>query len=335
MLIRHREADQFISKGLQGLLFFLFFGTDEGLVHERAYNIFKHFQKSHPDCELIDIEGDHLYQNQHRLFEESQSLGLFAQQKCIIINAGSKSFISSLETCIDEDNFQTPVIIKAGALKPDHQLRRLFERHKNMAAIECYPDSPSELSTLIQSSAKAHHFKLSSDAIDQLVHSLGESRLSTRLELDKLYLFCHGYENINLSHIQDISSDASDPIIDELISAVFTRQYQHAIDHLTRMLMSGHEPHLIISSLLRFTLTILRTKLYMDNGDNAESAKLKASRIMGIFGRPQKIDQFARSWSLNRLIKAISIFSSCIDKIRLDPKLANTYTSRAVLFIAR
>lgn len=335
MLIRHKDADQFLARGLQGLSFFLFYGTDEGLVQERARIVFQHFRKQHPKCEIINMEGDELAQNPHLLFEEAQSLGLFAEKKFIFITLGSKSILPALETCLQEDNFQTPVIIKAGALKPDHQLRKLCERKKNIISIECYPDTNSDLTALIKKSAQEHNIKISSDAIEHLIHSLGESRLSTRLEFEKLYLYCHGQSSIELSDILDISSDASDPIIDELTTSVFMRQHQQAMSFLSRLLQSGHDPHQIIGSLLRCAMTILRTKIYIENGEPPESARQKASRMMSFFGRPQRFENYARLWTNARLIKAIDIFAHCIDRIRLEPKLAQTYTTRAVLLIAR
>jgi DNA polymerase-3 subunit delta len=335
MHIKHREADQFLNRGLQGLFFFLFYGTDEGLIHERAYSLVKHYSSSFPNCERIDFDGDELAQHPHLLYEEAQSLGLFTEKKIIVISAKLKSFVVALENCLEDGQFDTPIIIKASALKTDHYLRKLFERHKKMAAIECYPDTAHDLSNLIRGSAQHHNYSITPDAIDHLIHSLGESRLSTRLELDKLYLYCHQSPTINLDDVLAISSDTSDPLIDELSASVFLRQHQNSLDHLQRLLSGGHDPTQIIGHLLRVSFVVLRTKIFMDNGENPESARLKASRSIGLFGRPQKIENYARQWTHQRLIKTISVFSDCINRIRLEPKLAETFTERAVLLISR
>jgi DNA polymerase III subunit delta len=334
MQIKHREADQFLSRGLQGLFFFLFFGTDEGLIHERAYTLYSLFKKNNPNSERIDIDGDDLAQQPHILYEQAQSIGLFAEQKAILIMAGSKSFTPALEVCVEDDIFQTPVIIKAGSLRPDHQLRKLFERHKKMASIECYPDSPQDISSLIKKTAQEHKSTISADAIDHLIHALGESRLSTRLELDKLFLYKYGDEQIDLHDILAISSDASDPLIDELTGSVFMRNRTQAVNDLTRLLNSGHDPNMIIGHLLRFSQIILKTKINISQGDQPEIAGQKAMRSLGIFSRPQKIDAYTRKWTEERLIKAILLFSQCMDRIRLEPKLASTYIARVVMAAA-
>ncbi len=331
MLVRHREADTFLKKSHDGVGFYLLFGTDEGLVHERSRAICSLYKrKSAEETELIQFDGDQLAGDPGLLVDEVCSLGLFAQKKVVLISAGSKNFVPAIELCSEGDPKGTPVIILAGALRPDHQLRKLFERDRKMVAIECYPDSVAELRSLIQNAAAEHGMKIAPAPLNDLSLALGEDRLSTRMELEKLFLYCTGQSTIEADDITQIGSDTSDPMVDELTGYIFGRSRKQASGTIVKLLRSGHDPSVLLGNLLRYGALLCRAKVLIDDGEQQDAALQKASRLLGFFGRTQKADTHIRMWSSQRLLRAVQVFSICIERVRREPKLSHALTVRAV-----
>lgn len=93
-------------------------------------------------------------------------------------------------------------------------MRKICEREKNAAAIECYPDTAKEIAHLIDAEVAAARLSIAPDAKALLVSLLGQDRLSTRSELAKLVLYAHAEGEIRLDHVEAIVSDASSLMLD-------------------------------------------------------------------------------------------------------------------------
>ena len=80
-------------------------------------------------------------------------------------------------------------VFSAGELPGSSPLRRVFEAAPDAAAIGCYPDTPRERGAVIADALRAHRITASIDAAEYLVEHLGNDRLVTRSELEKLVLY--------------------------------------------------------------------------------------------------------------------------------------------------
>ena len=100
-------------------------------------------------------------------------------------------------------------------------MRTLCERGKNTAAIQCYPDSARDIERLIDAEAAEAGLTMTAGAKVYLVSRLGQDRLSTRAELEKLMLYAHGAGEIRLDHVEAIVSDASSLLADKAVNAAF------------------------------------------------------------------------------------------------------------------
>src|SRR4029077_1821273 len=107
------------------------------------------------------------------------------------------------------------VVAEAGDLPARSALRRAFDDAPRAAAIGCYPDNARDLAQVIRDAFAAHNIRASRDATDFLVQHLGEDRLLTRAELEKLTLYAGDGGDIGLDDARAVIADSAALSLDD------------------------------------------------------------------------------------------------------------------------
>ena len=96
--IKNHEADRFVARPAPHIYLYLLFGTDAGLVCERARKIAARAIDDPKDpFQLVRIPGDELAADPLRLADEANTVPLFGGRRAITIEAQGKAFIHALE----------------------------------------------------------------------------------------------------------------------------------------------------------------------------------------------------------------------------------------------
>ena len=168
----------------------LLYGPDAGLVRERADHLARTVCADLADpFRVADLNGAALVADPARLADKSaatqpdrRSAGC-AGTRC-------KRWLGTIFAgYLAEMPGEALVVAEAAELSSGSALRRAFDGSPHGAAIGCYPDAPRDRAAVIRESLAAHHVSASRDATQYLVDHLGEDRLVTRSELDKLALY--------------------------------------------------------------------------------------------------------------------------------------------------
>jgi DNA polymerase III subunit delta len=329
--VKNHEAERFLARPAPHIFLYLVFGTDAGLVAERARKIVARAVDDPKDpFQLVRIPGDELAADPLRLADEANTVPLFGGRRAIAIEAQGKAFTNALEPFLGAPPPRDcTIVIEAGALKKDALLRTLCERDRNAAAIQCYPDSAKDIAQLIDAEVSESGLTIAPDARAYLVSQLGQDRLSTRAELEKLMLFAYGAGEIRLDHVEAIVSDASSLIADRAVNAAFEGDLP-ALDAGLRHISSDH--HLLLAVALRHALDLHRAR--------RDAAEVPGSRETfgfagGGFGQKEVFDRHLRGWTRASLSRAIGILAEAIVKTRREPKLGPSLAARALWTIAR
>ncbi|MGH6819519.1 MAG: DNA polymerase III subunit delta, partial [Methylocella sp.] len=220
--VKSHEAERFLARPPPHIYLYLVFGADAGLVTERARKIVSCAVDDPKDpFQLVRIGGDELANDPARLADEANTIPLFGGRRAILIAAQSGAIAAAVEPILRAPPRDCTIVIEAGALKKDAPLRTLCERANGAAAIQCYPDSAEEIAQLIDAEVGAAGLSIAPDAKTFLVSQLGQDRLSTRSEIEKLVLYAHGAGEITLDHVAAIVCDASNIIVNEAVDAAF------------------------------------------------------------------------------------------------------------------
>jgi DNA polymerase-3 subunit delta len=123
--------------------------------------------------QLVRMEGDELSGDTGRLADEVNTIGLFGGRRAIWVKAGARNLVPAFEGVMDTTPRDAIVVVEAGALKKDSALRKIFERQKHAAAIECAHDTPEQLRHIIEQKAKDSGLSIDRETAELLSHSLG------------------------------------------------------------------------------------------------------------------------------------------------------------------
>ena len=327
--VRTSEAERFLSRPPPNIFVYLLFGSDAGLVSERAHKIIaRGIDDAKDPFQFLRLNGDDLAADPLRLADEANTMPLFGGRRAIAINAQGKSFIAALEPVLAAPPRDCTIVIEAGALKRDAPLRRLCESSAYAAALECTQDSAKDLAQLIDTELRAESLEIEPEAKALLVSLLGQDRLTTRSEIGKLLLYAQGAGTVRVEHIAAIVAEASSLAVDAAINGAFEGDFTAVEETAKRVFSEGGDYNLLLGAALRHAMALHRARL------DAEGGRSDNGFGSAGFRRGAAFDRHLRAWTSDRLVRSITGLSQAIAKARHEPALANMIAVRALWSVA-
>ncbi len=323
--IKSAEADRFIARDAPGFALFLLFGPDTGLVSERARRLLALLVDDPGDpFQLVRLKADDLADDAPRLVDEAMTVPLFGGKRAIHVDGGGKEVEPAVALFLDAAS-PCPAVIEAGALKRDAPLRKLVERSRMAAAIECYPDDERDLARLIEDEAAAAGMTIDPDAKHLLASMLGADRLASRSEIGKLMLYAHGAARIEVADVESAVADASAQATDDALDAAFSGNLPGLDAALRRLKLGPVEAGLLLGAALRHATLLHRTKLAGGPaGDGAPYQGFLPARRKAALARQ------VAGLSSDAIARAIVRLGEAIGQARRDARLAESHAVRAL-----
>jgi DNA polymerase-3 subunit delta len=330
--VKSQEAERFLARAPPHIYLYLAFGTDAGLVTERTRKIILGAVDDPKDpFQLVRIGGDELANDPARLADEANTIPLFGGRRAIWIEAQAKSFITAIEPLLGAPPHDCTIVIEAGALKKDAPLRTLCERKRNAAAIQCYPDTTEDIAQLIDAEVAAAGLSIAPGAKAFLVSQLGQDRLSTRSELEKLVLYAHGAGEINLDHVGAVVCDTANLILGEAVNAAFDGDFA-ALDARLRHIFAGaSDYHALLAAALRHAVGLHRARR---DPEEAPGPRESSGFAGAGFKQKDAFERHLRAWSRPSLGRAIAALAEAVARARRESKLGPSLAARALWTIA-
>jgi DNA polymerase-3 subunit delta len=330
--VKSHEAERFLARPPPHIFLYLVFGTDAGLVTERTRKIVLRAVDDPKDpFQLVRIGGDELAGDPTRLADEANTIPLFGGRRAIWIETRGKAFVAAFEPFLGAPPHDCTIIIEAGALKKEAPLRILFEREGNAAAIQCYPDTAEDIAQLIDAEVAAEGLSIAPDAKAFLISQLGQDRLSTRSELEKLVLYAHGAGQVTLDHVVAIVCDASILIVGEAVNAAFDGDFAMLDARLRHVFAGASDYHALLAAALRHAVDLHRARRDAEEGPGPrESSGFAGSG----FKQKDAFERHLRTWTRPNLGRAIDALAEAVARARREPKLGPSLAARALWTIA-
>lgn len=334
--VPHHGAEKFIAGSLAPYDIFLVFGPDAGLVSERVSAILRRFDVNPRDPEqTIRLDGDDLAANPGRLFEETRGLGLFAQKRAVLIRMGGKQIFSSIEAIIEEPAIDCKVVVQAGVLRRESPLRNLIARARNAAAIECYSDAIPDLERIIDATLREAGLSIEGNARNALVGLLGEDRLLTRSELEKLLIYAQGQKHLREADVVNAVANASAFAFDQVIFAAFSGDLATLGDKSGEIPHTDPELSSMLAAMIQHALMLHEILTDVELGDRVETA-VEKHKPRSIFGaRKEALIRQARVWRRKDIASCIESLSQCSLQTRQENGLAGEIVMSVLLNVAR
>lgn len=332
--VKAHQAQAFLSSPDPKVRAVLFFGSDVGLVAERAAAFAKSSAaRTDPPGELLRLDDSDLDGNPERLVVELGTVPMFGGPKIVRVTAGRRINAAALRPLIDDAALEGMLIVEAGNLKPDEALRTLFEKAATAAAIACYADAAQDLEALIRDMVRGAGTSISADARHALVERLGADRALSRGEIEKLLLYVGGEREITLDDVEAVVGDVSELALERITFAAAQGDASRAVGECGRAVSAGESPQAIIAALQRHFQRLHRVRSAMDSGSTLDDA-LRRMRPPLHFKQKDAFAAQCRLWTSARLTDALARISTAAKAARLTSALEEALSERLAIGLA-
>lgn len=312
----------------------LFFGSDAGLVGERAQVLAKAAAaRFDPPGELIRFDDSDLDADPDRLAVELGTVPMFGGPKIIRVTTGRRITAQTLKPLVEGSGLEGVLIVEGGNLKPDEALRLLFEKSPAAAAVACYSDGAQDLEVLIREMLREARVTITADARQALVDRLGADRALSRGEIEKLLLFVGPKAEIGLEDVEAVVGDVSELALERITYAAALGQVQRAVAECGRAVSSGESPQAIIAATQRHFQRLHRVRAAVDKGSSLEDA-LRQMRPPLHFKQKDAFAAQCRVWTTPRLTEALARISGVAKSARLAGGLDEALSERLLMGLA-
>ena len=332
--LRGKEIDAFLARPDPGRPIILLYGSDAGLVRERADSLLGSAVDDPSDpFSLVKLDGDELSAEPSRLIDEAMTIPLFGGRRAIRVRAGSRNFASGVDALAEIPLRDCRIVIEAGELRPDSPLRKACERARTAVAIACYPDTERDLAKLIDDELRASKLRIAPDARAVLMTLLGGDRQASRNELRKLTLYGHGKSEVTLDDVMAVAADASELKIDPILDAAFAGNPAIVEAEFGKAMVAGTYPGVIISAAQRHAAWLHKSALAIADGTPI-SAVVESGFPRLHFSRKASVETALRQFSVARLVLIIEQLATAALEMRKQATLAAVIAQRALMAIA-
>ncbi len=332
--VKAHQAETFLKPPGPRVAAVLFYGTDAGLVSERASRLAALMAaRDTPPGEIIRFDDADLDADPDRLAIELQTIPMFGGSKVVRATAGRRVGTAMLQPLLDSGTLAATLIVEAGNLRPADALRALFEKSPAAAAVACFPDEAHDLETLIRDTLNSHGLTIAADARDLLLARIGADRALSRGEIEKLALFAAGKKQIEAGDVEAIVGDASELAIDRILSAAASGDAARAVAELARAVAAGESPQVIIAAAQRYLQRLHRIRSDLDAGRSFDDA-IRQLRPPVHFKQKDAIGLQCRAWTTGRLAAAMSRAAQAAKAARLSGPLEVPIAERLLLGMA-
>ncbi len=332
--VKAHLAEKFLSAPDKSLRAFLFFGSDPGLVTERAQLTAKRIAAGeNPPGEVIRLDDADLDGDRDRLGVELRTLPMFGGRKIVRVATGRIINATVLNELAQSNDLAGVLIVEAGNLKPTDSLRTTYEKSPHAAAIACYGDEGRDLESLVRDILQNAGIDISPDARALLVSRLGADRALSRAEIEKLALYAQGKSRIEIDDIDAIVGDASELAIDRIVNAAASGNAAAAINEFARAITAGESPQMVIAAIQRHLQKLHRVRADVEKGAQFAEAIRQLRPPLHFKQRDAFADQ-CRRWSRPALDRALTATADALRTARLNSAIEEVLAERLLLSLA-
>lgn len=330
MIVKSWEADRFLERPPPNLVAALFFGPDQGLVRERVDALARTAVPDLNDAfRVSDLDGDTVATDNARLADEAAAISMLGGRRVVRVRGAGNALAPLFESFLNEPKGDALIVVQAGELTPASALRKAFEKSKNAAAVQCYPDSAQDLARVVQNALKAESLTIGSEALDDAVSRLGADRGMTRREIEKLVLYMRGHKRVELEDVRAILGDEAEARVDAVCDAAGEGNLARLDIELERVRADGATPAQILRAALGHFQRLIQLKLVSSQGE-ALDAKLKGVGKQ----RMASIKRQVSRWNEEHLLNACELLLETEALTRTTGVPAEAVTGRALFTIA-
>lgn len=328
------EVDAWLRRPDPEMRVVLIYGTDRGLVSERAKNFIKAAGLEADDpFSSIRLDGAELDSAPGRLSEEANTVAMFSPRRLIWIrNAGTQKHLADeVKALAAAPPPDAVILIEAGDLKKSAPLRTAVEGGAGAMALPCYADEARSVDAVIDEVLAREGLAIGLDARHALRANLGGDRLATRGEVEKLALYCYGAGEVTLADIAALTGDVSGLSVDAAVDAVLAGDARAFEPVFARLAASGTHPFQVLAATMRQFQALALMRAEMDVAGKNAAAMVASARPPVFFSRRKLVETALQRWTSQAIARALDRLQAAVLLTRQRPDLAVATARQALI----
>ena len=333
MILRNKQADDFIKNPSDDIQGILLHGQDSGLINFRTKALVSHYISNQNDPFLLStINSTQLNDDPGLLADELGTFALTNDRRVILLDLSSDLKKEQVD-CIIESKSQSILIINSGELKTSSPSRKAFENDKNFIVIPCYNSSNTDIMTLLNNKLKDSDLTMHRDAKDLIVASLGNDYGNTTSEIEKILNHHQSGDEISKSEVESIIVSSSNTIVTDLVDTVFEKKTK-SISRLYHSILDEFSPAQILIITSNHVIKLMELLAEKDDLNLPNKQVIENSKPPIFFKRHPSLLKQLNTWNRANLRDIIEILSETTIETRRNNDLSVELTERCLLKIS-
>jgi DNA polymerase III, delta subunit len=332
MKLQTRDVEAFVKRPRPDIRAVLLFGSDAGLIRERAKAIAQSVVADLSDpFRVATLTGAQLQEDPAKLADEAAAIALTGGRRVVMVSGAGDRNAKLFQSFLDEPSGDALIVVEAGELAARSSLRGAFEDSNVAVAIGCYADDQRSLHSLIEDMAREAGKKISPEAMAYLTDNLGTDRMVSRGEIAKLLLYKGDDPTpVSLEDCEAVVGDSGTLFLDDVAFAAFGGDFSALTDALTRCESAGESPVAILRVAQKHG-----QKLHLAAAQREAGNRVDPQRLGVHWTRRDGFERQARQWSSDRLMRALEILTDAELMAKSTGMPAAAACGDALLRIAR
>ncbi len=334
--IKAAGVAKFVADPPGDMRLFLVFGRDTGAITERARQLETLARSRDPAGGSPTRWGsDEVAGNPGRLSDEINAASLFGGEPVITlrITDGRHNVMAGLAPILDAPPKAGWLIVEAGDLARTSAVRKAFEANAHAAALPCYESDARDLAAMAHAMFADAGCAIEPDATDLLVATIGNDRLISRSEIEKLILFVGEGGRAGIDDVLAIVGENLDVRGDRITDDAFLGRSDAVEADLIRLRAEGQSSVALASQALRQIIALHRMSASVAAGKPPETV-VKQARPPIFFNRQAAVRTVLARWQAAHIARARQIMTDAILATRRQPQLDDALVSEALQRIA-
>ena len=246
--------------------FFLVYGENDGLKKEIIESLKKNFNGN-----VENYDETQIIVNKELFYEKIFNQSLFEKEKIVIVNRCSEKIYEVIENILEKKKLDTKIILNANILEKKSKLRNLFEKEEKLIIVPTYKDTSINLLEIARKFFNNYKISISQEAINLLVSRCNGDRGYLKTELDKILIYMHGKNSINLEEIYKLTNLSENFSINELVDTSLSKNFQKTSEIINESNYKLEDGMIILRTYLQRAKRLLNIYERQNNSTNWDS----------------------------------------------------------------
>lgn len=303
MKIQSYKIDSFINgiannKDIKAVLLY---GPDEGLNAVRFKKITDLILgNGDKTFNLVDISMEQIKENPAILGDEFVSFSMLGGKRVIRIRQAKNAVTKILEEILTNSS-DNVILISAGDLDTASSLRKLADKHKNIASLPCYADDDRAILNVISGRLRELGLTFSPQVVNYLGSRFGGNRLIVLSELEKLATYLGDRKELTIEDVELCTTDVSDVEYNHLTESLTGFNAGEVNKLLDKLYSVGQNPVTIARILTTYFTKLQNAKSLMEESGASASQIIEQHYPRMFFKEKPIFTRNLNNWSLKNI----------------------------------